>query len=216
MEADDAIAIAPEGAPRIGAEEAALIERLLRKDSAAFAWLVKQHHAMMVRLALTMVPSRAVAEEVAQETWQAVLQRLPSFEGRSSLKTWIFRILVKRSRTRGVRERRSLPFAAFSASDEDGELPVDLVTGADRRPLSSEHTPERALMDQELRAAIEAGIAELPETLRLVLTLRDVAGWPSDEVCNVLEVTETNQRVMLHRARVKMRERLAMYLEGNS
>jgi RNA polymerase sigma-70 factor (ECF subfamily) len=197
-------------------EDRALVGRLLRKDEAAFLWLVDRLHGPMVRIAQSMVPSQAVAEEVVQETWQAVITGLASFEGRSSLRTWIFRILVKRARTRGVREHRSVPVAEFADKGEAVAASLRPIDGGRARPAipANELTPERALLDGELRSRLEAAIEGLPATLREVLTMRDVAGCSSVEVCNVLDITETNQRVMLHRARVKVRAALVEYLEG--
>lgn len=206
------------GSPDVPAseEDRVLIGRLLRKDEAAFLSLVDRLHGPMIRIAQSMVPSRAVAEEVVQETWQAVIKGLASFEGRSALRTWIFRILVKRARTRGVREHRSVPVAGFAEKGEAGAGPLRSIDGGRTRPAipANELTPERALLDGELRSRLEAAISALPDNLREVLTMRDVAGCSSAEVCNVLDVTETNQRVMLHRARVKVRAALVEYLEG--
>jgi RNA polymerase sigma-70 factor (ECF subfamily) len=205
-----AIAELPE--PPSSGEDRALVERLLRKDEAAFASLVQQLHPIMLRMAHAMLPSRAITEETVQETWQAVLQGLPRFEGRSSLRTWILRILIKRARTRGVREHRSIPVPTLA----EGNEPLRGVDGGRLRlpVLASELTPERALLDGELRSRIEAAIATLAEAPRQVLTLRDIAGWTAAEVCNVLEISETNQRVILHRARMKVRAALTAYLEG--
>jgi RNA polymerase sigma-70 factor (ECF subfamily) len=197
-------------------EDRVLVGRLLRKDEAAFLSLVDRLHGPMIRIAQSMVPSRAVAEEVVQETWQAVITGLASFEGRSALRTWIFRILVKRARTRGVREHRSIPVASFGDAGDGANAPLRAIDGGRTRPAlpATELTPERALLDGELRSQLEAAIEALPDSLREVLTMRDVAGCSSDEVCNVLDITETNQRVMLHRARVKVRAALVEYLEG--
>lgn len=209
----------PEGGPvGASAEDLALVQRLLRKDESAFIQLVHRHHPLMTRLAQSMVPGRAVAEEVVQETWQAVLERLSAFEGRSSLRTWIFRILVKRARTRGARERRSIPVATPAGGEDLGEVAGQGEVPGRRlqRPLlSNDETPERRVLDAELRQALEQAIEALPPPLQRVLTLRDVVGWSSEEVCNVLEISETNQRVMLHRARSRVRARLAPYLEGD-
>jgi RNA polymerase sigma-70 factor, ECF subfamily len=197
-------------------EDRPLVERLLRKDEAAFLSLVYKLHGPMIRIAQSVVPSRAVAEEVVQETWQAVITGLANFEGRSSLRTWVFRILVKRARSRGVREHRSIPVPSFADGGEPPQGPLRSVAGGRAGPgiAASELTPERALLDGELRSRLEAAIEALPEQLRQVLTMRDVAGCSSAEVCNVLDISETNQRVMLHRARVKVRAALVEYLEG--
>ena len=205
-------------------EDRRLVQRLLAGDEDAFMRLVKQHHASMLRLAMMYVPSRAVAEDVVQETWLAVLEGLPRFEGRSSLKTWIFRILMNRAITRGTRERRAVPFSALSdPSSEPGEPAVD----PDRfrgpggswpghwttPPTAWDEIPEARLLSEETLAQVRSAIEALPPSQREVITLRDVDGFTSAEVCNVLGITETNQRVLLHRARVKVRRALAGYLD---
>jgi RNA polymerase sigma-70 factor (ECF subfamily) len=204
-------------------EEAALLDRLRAGDEAAFAELVRRHSPSLLRVALMYVPSRAVAEEVVQETWLGVLNGLDRFEGRSSLKTWLFRILVNRARTRGERERRTVPFATLAAQEADGDFdPVD----ADRfipadgsypghwatPPRRWELDPERALQSKETLALVKAAIAQLPEAQRTVITLRDLEGWTSEETRNALEISETNQRVLLHRARSKVRTALEAHL----
>jgi RNA polymerase sigma-70 factor (ECF subfamily) len=209
------------------ADEADLVASLRAGDEQAFARLVDSHHASMVRLAMVYVPSRAVAEEVAQEAWLAVLQGLDRFEGRSSLKTWIFRILMNRAMTRGQREHRTVPFSAvFDASKEPAEPAVD----PDRfRPPGEkwagdwvqfpgrwEGTPEARLLSRESLDHVARAIDMLPPSQREVITLRDVEGWTSREVCNVLDITETNQRVLLHRARSKVRRAMEQYLDERS
>ena len=195
--------------------DAALLDGLRRGDEAAFMTLVERYNAAMVRLASTFVPSRAVAEEVVQETWLGVLQGIDGFEGRSTLKTWIFRILVNRARTRGAREARSVPFA--SLGPDDGEPAVDperfLANGAwSTPPRSWEGEPEERLLSAEARAVIDGAIEKLPPTQRQVITLRDVEGYGSAEVRDLLELSEGNQRVLLHRARSKVRQALEDYL----
>jgi RNA polymerase sigma-70 factor (ECF subfamily) len=200
-------------------EDLALLSRLLAGDEAAFAALVEQHHGALLRLARVFVADRAVAEEVVQETWLGVLNGLRSFEGRSTLKTWIFSILTNKAKTRGWRERRSVPFAALTNPDStDDEPAVDSgrfssagmwVAPPDRW---GEDTPENLLLRQEARAQIEKAIAELPSNQRAVVTLRDVEGLDSAEVCNMLKISETNQRVLLHRARSKLRGAFERYL----
>jgi RNA polymerase sigma-70 factor (ECF subfamily) len=201
-----------------------LVQRLLAGDEDAFMWLVNAYHASMVRLALMYVPSRAVAEEVVQETWLAVLEGLPRFEGRSSLKTWIFRILMNRALSRGPRERRTVPFSAmFDPSREGGEAAVDPDRFAEAGarwpghwtspPRSWANVPEERLLGRETLQQVRQAIETLPPSQREVITLRDVDGWSSAEVCNVLGITETNQRVLLHRARSKVRRALERYLD---
>jgi RNA polymerase sigma-70 factor (ECF subfamily) len=199
-------------------KEQAAVEALRRGDEEAFARLVARHHASLRRVARLYVANAAIADEVVQDTWLGVIQGIWAFEGRSSLKTWIFRILVNRARTRAVREGRSAPFNG-PLSTEDGTEP-DASAGDDRpepghwaRPLDPGSSPEHSLLTQELQARLRAAIEALPSNLRVVLWLRDVEGWSSEEVCNALAIQETNQRVLLHRARSKVRAALEPYLE---
>jgi RNA polymerase sigma-70 factor, ECF subfamily len=193
-------------------------------DEQAFAGLVERYHAPMVRFATAYVPSRAIAEEVVQETWLGVLDGLDRFEGRSSLKTWIFRILVHKALTRGAREHRTVPFSAlFDPAKDEGEAAVDPERfqsagvqypghWADP-PKRWEGAPEERLLSRETLSLVGAAIDALPPSQREVILLRDVEGWTSPEVCNVLGITETNQRVLLHRARSKVRRALELYLD---
>jgi RNA polymerase sigma-70 factor (ECF subfamily) len=198
------------------ADDQTLVERAREGDEAAFATLVRRYSPMLMRLARMYVPTDALAEDVVQETWVAVLRGLERFEGRSSFKTWLFRILVNRAKTRGVREHRSIPFASVAGveGEAEGEGPtVDpsrfTSEGAwTSAPADWRDDPEASLESEEaLRIAREA-IAQLPERQRIVITLRDLEGLSSDEVRNVLDVSETNQRVLLHRARAKVRKAL--------
>ncbi len=207
-------------------QDAELVRRLLAGDEDAFMSLVEMYQGAMVRLARNYVPSRDVAEEVVQETWLAVLQGLPKFEARSSLKTWIFRILVNRAITRGTRERRAVPFSAlFDASSDAFEPAVDpdRFFGADdgtaphawaSPPQPWDEVPEQRLESKETLARVAAAIETLPHSQREVITMRDVDGFTSREVCDVLGISEVNQRVLLHRARSKVRRALAEYLTG--
>ena len=209
--------------PPDGDDEAKLVAALQRGDELAFESLVQQHHTTLVRLAIRYVRDPAVAEEVAQETWLHVLRGLPRFQFRSSLKTWMSSILMNRARTRARRERRSLPFAdAWSAAlaggepavDPDRFVPADSPDNADHwvsapRPFP----PEERLLANETQAVIQGAIATLPIAQREVITLRDVEGRTAIDVCNTLGLTETNQRVLLHRARAKVRAALERYLE---
>jgi RNA polymerase sigma-70 factor, ECF subfamily len=200
--------------------EAELVEALRAGDEDAFAALVDRYHASLVRLARMYVRDPAVAEEVAQETWLAVLGGIDRFEGRSSLKTWLFRILTNRAKTRGERERRSVPFSAVSdPSDEPSVDPDRFQTEGDRypggwkdAPQPWEGDPEERLLAGEARALILDAIEQLPPNQRAVITLRDIEGFGSDETRNVLDLSETNQRVLLHRARSKVRRALEQYL----
>jgi len=183
--------------------------------------LVVNWSPSMLRVARMYVPSQAVAEDVVQETWLGVLNGIDRFEGRSSLRTWVFSILVNRARTRGERERRTVPFAALAREEgEDGFSAVDAdrFVGSGNEiglwaspPVRWWEEPERALDSNEAVARIQAEIEKLPEMQRLVITMRDVDGLSSDEVRSALEISETNQRVLLHRARAKVRAALEDY-----
>jgi RNA polymerase sigma-70 factor (ECF subfamily) len=194
-----------------------LVARLLAGDEGSFARLVERYHASLVRLAQSFVPSRAVAEEVAQETWLAVLKGLPRFEGRSSLKNWIFRILTNRAKTRGTREVRTVPFTALGPEDEQGSAEPDRFAedGSWFNPPRPWRTsPECALLGAELESFVRRVIDTLPHKQRVVITMRDVEGFSSEDVRSLLEISETYQRVLLHRARVRVREALDKYLAG--
>jgi RNA polymerase sigma-70 factor (ECF subfamily) len=203
------------------ADEAALLARLRAGDEAAFEALVARHYGTMLAIAQTYVKGRAVAEEVVQETWLAVIQGLDRFEGRAALKTWILAILVNKARRRGVREARVLPFAALGADDEQPAVapdrfrgPEDAFPGHWRAYPGNWQAADAAVEDREtLRVAMRA-IAELPPTQQTVIRMRDVEGYSSEEVCSALEVSEANQRVLLHRARSKVRAALEEHLDG--
>lgn len=203
-------------------DEVAMVAALRRGDERAFEWLVQQHHTTLVRLAVKYVRDARVAEEVAQETWLHVLKGLPRFEFRSTLKTWISKILINRARTRARRERRSLPFSdAWAEALAGGEPAVDQdrFVAADA-PLNADQwssaprpwAPEDRLLAGETQSLILSTIAALPIAQREVITLRDIEGRSSAEVCNALGLTETNQRVLLHRARSRVRRVLEPYL----
>jgi len=202
-------------------DDHALVERLRRGDEQAFMDLVARWSPSMMRVARLYVPSAAVAEEVVQETWLAVLTGLERFEERSSLRTWVFSILVNRARTRGERERRTVPFGALAREEVEGEFAAvdperfvregDAVGAWAAPPVRWWEQPEKALQSDEAVARIEAEIAKLPETQRLVITMRDVAGLSSEEVRHALDLSETHQRVLLHRARAKVRAALEDY-----
>ncbi len=208
----------PPAAPAPVADESALLARLRAGESAAFAELVGRHGGALLRLATTFLKDRSVAEEVVQDTWLAALDGLDAFEGRSSLRTWLFSILANRARNRAVREGRNV---AWSALGEAGEGPaVDPSRfRADGHWLEthagwSEEDPERLAAGAETRAAIEASIAALPDAMRAVVTLRDIEGLEAEEICNLLGLTLTNQRVLLHRARCRLRQALADLRDG--
>jgi RNA polymerase sigma-70 factor (ECF subfamily) len=207
-------------------EDAGLVKALKARKDEAFAALVHMYGASMLRVAQIYVSSRALAEEVVQETWLAVLGGIDRFEGRSSLKTWIFRILENIAKTRAVREGRTLPFSAF----DPGRVPEAAVDPD--RFFDSEHPrwpghwasppqrwdtiPEESLLGRETRTHIETALETLPAAQRAVVSLRDIEGWSSEEVCNALELSETNQRVLLHRGRSKLRAALESYLQEST
>jgi RNA polymerase sigma-70 factor (ECF subfamily) len=210
------------GTSRASPEDLALVERLKAGDETAFATLIRRHQAQMLRVARMYVSSQAVAEEVVGDAWLAILQGLDRFEGRSSLRTWMYRILTNIAKTRGQREGRSVPFSSLAGDDLDAPaVDESWFAGAhDRRPggwasLPGDWRgiPEDRLLSTEVRALLGAAIAELPPMQAEVIRLRDVLGWSSAEVCNALEISETNQRVLLHRARSKVRRALERYLE---
>ena len=197
-----------------------LVAALRAGDEAAFVQVVREWHPSMLRVAQIFVPSRAIAEDVVQETWLRVLGALDRFEGRSSLKTWVFRILVNTAKTRAQREGRVLP---FSALNNPGRIPEAAVDPDRFRPEDDERypghwssppreLPEERLLAAETRQLIAAAIDSLPATQAAVIRLRDVDGWSSEEVRNALDISEVNQRVLLHRARAKVRRALEDYL----
>ena len=203
-----------------GSDERALVAALRAGDEAAFMTLVERYGPSMLRVARTFVPSPAVAEEVVQEAWLGVLRGLDRFERRSSLKTWIFRILTNVAKTRGERESRSVPFSSLAGDESAGPAvdpsrfdPSQGTQGMWAAPPASwEDVPEDRLLAGETLGEVRAAIAGLPPQQRTVITLRDVEGWTSDEVRNVLDISETNQRVLLHRARSKVRRALEEYV----
>jgi RNA polymerase sigma-70 factor (ECF subfamily) len=190
-----------------------LIDRLRQGDEAAFRELFDAHHAMLVRLAAAYVKSASVAEEVAQDTWTAVIDALPSFEGRSALKTWIARIAINRAKTRAQRDGRQVPL-----DDEEPPSQDDRFNrfGAFKRKPADFDSPEALLLNREVRVAIDKCLEGLPEQQRAIVTLRDIEGWSSEEVCNVLGLSESNQRVLLHRGRGRLRAALESVLGGRS
>jgi RNA polymerase sigma-70 factor (ECF subfamily) len=203
------------------AEDEATLAALRSGDEKAFLALVRQLHPSMVRVASLSVGSRAVAEEVVQETWVGVLKGLPGFEGRSSLRRWIFGILTNCAKTRGTREARSIPFSTIPGESED-EPPVDpsrfLPPDHPRWPGHWSAPPsawaDEKLIQQESLQAAKRAIDQLPRGQREVIVLRDVEGWESEEVCRLLGLSEVNQRVLLHRARSKVRAALEVHFRS--
>lgn len=188
-------------------DEGDLLGRLQARDEAAFAEVVREWSPSMLRLARMYVATQAVAEDVVQEAWLGVLRGIDRFEGRSSLKTWVFRILVNRAMTRGAREARTVPV------DEPAVDPARFTPDGAwaAPPVRWDEQPEAALRSAETLEVVRRAIAELPERQRAVITLRDLEGWDAEETRNALELSETNQRVLLHRARAKVRTALEAY-----
>jgi len=206
--------------------ESDLLARLRAGDERAFSALVNRDHSSMVRLARTFVASQAVAEEVAQETWLAVIRGLPGFEGRSTLRTWTMSILVRTARNRAARERRSLPFSALAYAHDDDIDGGPTVNPSRFRPVGEPYAgfwaapPHRWWSDPEPRALaaetghiVQAALDALPPVQAQVVQLRDVEGWSAAEVCDALELTQANQRVLLHRGRAKLRAALEEHFE---
>jgi RNA polymerase sigma-70 factor, ECF subfamily len=193
------------------ADDARLVEGLRARDEAAFREVMRRYGNAMLRVAQMYVSSRAVAEEVVQEAWVGVLKGIGRFEGRSSLKTWLFRIVANTAKTRGVREARSIPFSSLGGDEET--VDADRFLGAEERfPGHWAQPPEGRVLADEAMRVIERAIERLPPAQRAVITLRDVQGLSSEEVRNALDLTETNQRVLLHRARAKVRGALEEYM----
>jgi RNA polymerase sigma-70 factor (ECF subfamily) len=203
-----------------GPDDSALVARLRDGDEEAFRDLVSKYYGALLRLAMSFVSERAGAEEVVQETWLGVIRGLSGFEGRSSLKTWIFRILANQARTRGKREARSIPFSSLkdSPSEPDYEPAVDPGRfdahgmWAEPPPGWTNASPEELLARRETIDLIQRAIAELPDNQRAVVTLHDLEDVAPDEICNILEISETNHRVLLHRARSRIRSALEQHL----
>jgi len=196
-------------------EDRELVTRLLARDPAAFTGLVRAQHDSLVRLALVFVGNRATAEEVAQDTWTRMLAALAQFEGRSSVRTWIFRICTNAALTRAERESRSAPFSSLQDPDGPEVEPQrfdDSGEWADPPHAWRAETPEKILERAEALACIERTLDELPPAQRAVVLLRDVEGLDAEEACSILQVRESNQRVLLHRGRSKIRRALEKLL----
>jgi RNA polymerase sigma-70 factor, ECF subfamily len=209
------------GQPTAPSDEAQLIARLRAGDEGAFEALVDSYYPTMLAVARSYVKSRAVAEEVVQEAWIGVLKGLEGFEGRSSLKTWVMRIVINIASTRGAGEARTVVFSSLAPEDEtavDPERfrgPADGFPGHWRAyPGDWQHMPEDALLGRETREVVMRAIEDLPAPQRAVITLRDVTGCSSDEVCEALDLAPANQRVLLHRARSRVRAALEGHLDG--
>ena len=207
---------------RTATADAELLARLRAGDERAFETLVERLYPTMLAVARHYVSSRAVAEEVVQEAWLGVLKGLDRFEGRSSLKTWILRILVNTAKTRGARDARTVPFASLAPVGEEPAVEPERFRGPDdpfpghwrAYPGNWQRLPEEALAGRETLDVVLSAIRQLPPPQRLVITMRDIQGCDAAEVCEVLDVSEGNQRVLLHRARSKVRSALERQLDG--
>jgi RNA polymerase sigma-70 factor, ECF subfamily len=204
-------------------QEVELLARLRAGDERAFELLVESYHGTMIAVARTYVKTRDVAEEVVQEAWLGVLKGLDRFEGRSSLKTWILRILVNTAITRGGREARSVPFSSLAPAEEDESAveperfrpPGEAFAGHwNRYPGDWSSLPEEGLEGRETIEVVKRAIQELPGSQRPVIAMRDIAGCSAEEVCDTLELSPGNQRVLLHRARSHVRAALERHLDG--
>ncbi len=204
--------------------EAVLLSRLRHGDEGAFNELVTRHHGALIRSAMGYVADRDVAEEVVQDTWMAVINGLEFFEGRSSLRTWIFGIMIHKAKDRGVREKRHVNFSSFESVDDEGEEAVDPSrfhqsgewAGHWALPPQpwDDRTPEKLMASQQAVSAMQKAIEALPKKMKEVLILRDVEGIEPKEVCEILKITETNLYVRLHRARERVRQAVETYLAG--
>jgi RNA polymerase sigma-70 factor, ECF subfamily len=205
-------------------DDAELVAALKRREEMAFVTLLERYQGKLLRLALVYCRTRDLAEEVVQDTWLGVIQGIERFEGRASFKTWLFQILVNRARTRAVKEGRMLSFSSLS---DEAESPSEPAVPADRfRPLDDPwpnnwavpphawgESADTAVLRSETMELVQRAIAELSPAQQQVITLRDIEGWASEDVCNVLELSETNQRVLLHRARSRVRAAIEAHFE---
>ena len=204
--------------------DAELVDGLKRRDEAAFVTLLECYQGQLLRLALVYCRTRDIAEEIVQDTWLAVIQGIDRFEGRASFKTWLFQILVNRARTRAVKEGRSL---SFSSITDEAETPREPAVPPERFRTADDPWPDHwalpphswgessdaRLLAAETMELVDRAIAQLPPAQQQVITLRDVEGFTSEEVCNVLAISETNQRVLLHRARSRVRSALEAHFD---
>jgi RNA polymerase sigma-70 factor (ECF subfamily) len=202
----------------------ALLGRLRAGEERAFDELVNKHHGALIRMAMGYVADRDAAEEVVQDTWMAVIENLCRFEGRSSLRTWIFGIMIHKAKDRGIREKRHTTFSAFESCEEDNEDVVDPSRFQEAGDWAGhwafppqpwdDQTPEKLLASEQMVNVMNSAIESLPRSLKEVLMLRDVEGMDIKEACALLKITETNLYVRLHRARERVRKVMEVYLEG--
>jgi RNA polymerase sigma-70 factor (ECF subfamily) len=220
---EEALPIQNSGAEAVTKEEIArdersLVKRLKAGDEAAFIQIVEMYHTSLLRLARSYVRSQSSAEEVVQETWMGVFQRLPFFEERSSLKTWIMRILINRARTHAQRDQRLIPFSSLIEREEESDTSVaeseSLAGGWISLMKDEQDIPEACLLSLETHRFVAESIKTLPTSQRAVMVLCDIEGWRPEEICTRLGISMVNQRVLLHRARSKVRRMLEKRFEG--
>ncbi len=219
-------AVMPHVTPGPAKSEDLLLARLRAGEEGAFDELVNTLHGAMIRMAMGHVADREVAEEVVQDTWMTVIESLHRFEGRSSIRTWIFGILIHKAKDRGVREKRHTTFSSFESCDDDTEQVVDPSRFHQSGEWAGhwafppqpwdERTPEKLLASHQAVTAMNKAIEALPPTLKDVLVLRDIEGMEAQEVCALLKITETNLYVRLHRGRERVRQAVEAYLEGSN
>jgi len=206
-------------------DDTSLVAALRARDEAAFMALVDTYGPPLRRFIVGFVRSPATADDVLQDTWIAVLRGIDRFEGRSSLKTWLYRIAANTAKTRAVRDGRTVPFSALATGDGEPSVDPDRFLGADHpswpghwaaEPADWDDQPEAQLLSAETRTVIEDAISTLPDSQRIVITLRDLDGFPSEEVAELLGLSDGNQRVLLHRGRSRVRAALEDYLGGPS
>ena len=210
------------GGVDVASKDAVLVGRLRDGDERAFAEAVATLYPAMFAVARGYVGSRSVAEEVVQEAWVGVLKGLERFEGRSMLRTWVLQIVANIARDRAVREARSLPFSAFVPEGGEPAVEPERFRGAEEAypggwrsfPIDWRTLPESRLLARETFEVVERAIDELPDAQRLVITLRDVIGCGAEEVCETLRISQGNQRVLLHRARARVRAELERHFDG--
>jgi RNA polymerase sigma-70 factor (ECF subfamily) len=201
--------------------EAALIDALRRGEEAAFVALLERHHRPLLRLARLYVRDKSTAEEVVQDTWLGVLEGIDRFEGRSSLSTWIYRILTNRAKSRGQRDQRQVPLSALAGGPEEPEVaehrfrPIDDPRYPQHWAQPPRAWPHERLLAHETVDHLRLALQQLPPAQQLVVGLRDIDGWSAEQVCEALDITAGNQRVLLHRARSRLRGALESYLEGS-
>ena len=217
MSAEKAVA-EPQGT----AADEQIVAALRAGDERTFRELFERSYPMMKRVARGYVASDAVAEEIVQDTWMAIVTGIERFEGRAALGTWMFSILTNQAKSHGARERRAVPFASIAPADvEEPAVDSDRFQKDDEAwpghwatPPRPWQKPERRLLSLEARDQLKEALAQLPERQRLIVVLRDVEGLSAEEVCDLLELSQENQRVLLHRGRSRLRAFLEQYLEG--